>query len=375
MTLIYDIQLAKQDKKVISALFIDVKGAFDHVSANQLIKICIDLCLPKLLCSWIDSFLVDRKIQLAFDNGKSIKTDIQIGIPQGSPISPILFLIYIRNLFQDLESRGMSYINNIGLVALSESIEKNCKILKEAVIRIFEKGADNLIQFDLEKTELIYFHSKRNIGENVNICFLENYLVEAKPTVKWLGIWLDSKLKFKEYVEKKVAQATRIFHQIKRLFNIERGLLFQVIRQLYIACIILIADYGVLIWWNNQKHLLEKFERFQNVVLQTMLGAFKISPTKAMEIEAVVSLSRVRFEKTCYNYAIRIMQMNSMHPIIERVPEDFPPFIGKAEFDSAKFLKWNDLIHPETDNENERVQISDSESDFSNDEIHRRKKR
>ena len=60
-------------------------------------------------------------------------------------ISLILFLIYIRNLFQDLESRGMSYIDDIGLVASSESIEKNCKILKEAVIRIFEKGADNLI--------------------------------------------------------------------------------------------------------------------------------------------------------------------------------------------------------------------------------------
>ena len=98
--------------------------------------------------------------------------------------------------------------------------------MKEAAIRIFEKGADTLIQFNLEKTELIHFHSKRNIGENVNICFSENYLVEAKPTVKWLGIWLDSKLNFKEYVEKKVAQATRIFYQIKRLFNIERGLLF-----------------------------------------------------------------------------------------------------------------------------------------------------
>src|SRR6266487_859310 len=69
--------------------------------------------------------------------------------------------------------------------------------------------------------------------------------------------------------------------------------------------------------------------------------------------------------------------MNSMHPIIERVPEDFPPFTGKADFDSAKFLKWNNLIHSETDDENEIIQISDSESesDFSNDEIHRRKKR
>src|SRR6266536_3569784 len=145
----------------------------------------------------------------------------------------------------------MNYIDDIGLVASSKSIEENCKIVKEVVIKIFEKGADNLIQFDLEKTELIHFYLKRNIGENVNICFSENYLVETKPTVKWLRIWLNSKLNFKKYVKKKITQATRIFHQIKRLFNIERGLLFQVIRQLYIACIILITDYGVLIWWNN----------------------------------------------------------------------------------------------------------------------------
>src|SRR6266536_791580 len=103
----HDIQVVKQDKKVTSALFIDVKGAFD--------------------------------------NGISIETDIQIGIPQNSSISPILFLIYIRNLFQDLESRGINYIDDINLVASSESIEKNYKILKEAVIKIFEKGANNLI--------------------------------------------------------------------------------------------------------------------------------------------------------------------------------------------------------------------------------------
>ncbi len=46
--------------------------------------------------------------------------------------------------------------------------------------------------------------------------------------------------------------------------------------------------------------------------------------------------------------------MNLMYPIIERVLEDFLLFIGKAEFDPAKFLKQNDLIHPETDDENEK---------------------
>src|SRR6266536_6123027 len=66
--------------------------------------------------------------------------------------------------------------------------------------------------------------------------------------------------------------------------------------------------------------------------------------------------------------------MNLMHLIIERVPEDFPLFIKKAEFDSAKFLKWNNLIYPEIDNKNKKIQISDSKSDFSNNEIHKKKK-
>ncbi len=47
--------------------------------------------------------------------------------------------------------------------------------------------------------------------------------------------------------------------------------------------------------------------------------------------------------------------MNLIYPIIERIPKDFPPFIEKAEFDLIKFLKWNDLIHPEIDNKNERI--------------------
>ncbi len=60
-----------------------------------------------------------------------------------------------------MESRNINYINDIDLVALLESIEKNYKILKEAAIRIFEKRADNLIQFDPKKTELFYFYSKK----------------------------------------------------------------------------------------------------------------------------------------------------------------------------------------------------------------------
>jgi len=58
-----------------------------------------------------------------------------------------------------------------------------------------------------------------------------------------------------------------------------------------------------------------------------------------MEIETVIPPPRIRFEKICYNYTIRIMQMNSIHLIITRIPENFQSFIEKADFDSVKFLK------------------------------------
>ena len=67
ISLVYDIQLAKHDNEDTSVLFMNVKGAYDHVSANQLVKICQDLGLPRSLCSWIECFINNRHLQLAFN--------------------------------------------------------------------------------------------------------------------------------------------------------------------------------------------------------------------------------------------------------------------------------------------------------------------
>ena len=82
-----------------STVFLDVKGAFDHVAKNQLLAILRDLKLPLSLIHWTSSFLDNRLIKLSFNQNTESFKPINTGIPQGSPISPILFLIYIRGLF------------------------------------------------------------------------------------------------------------------------------------------------------------------------------------------------------------------------------------------------------------------------------------
>ena len=111
----------------------NVKGAFDHVSANQLLKICQNLGLPKSLCSWIECFMNDRYLQLTFDGNKQEKTSFKIGISQGSPVSPILFLIYIRNIFPEINImyiRSPSYVDDIALSYSSNSIKNNYEMLE-----------------------------------------------------------------------------------------------------------------------------------------------------------------------------------------------------------------------------------------------------
>ena len=113
-------------------------------------------------------------------------------------------------------------------------------------------------------------------------------------------------------------------------------------RQLYIACISLVADYGVPVWWNNQKNMLEKFQKLQNIALRKMLGAFKTSPINAMELEASIPPPKVRFERICKNYAWRILQMHENHPIRQRVSSSFPSHSNGMELNWEQFQDWNE---------------------------------
>ena len=101
----------KRKGNVTSVLFLDIKGAFDHVSKPKLLATMQQLQLPLPLIKWVESFLSERSIQLSFDGKVQNETSVDIGVPQGSPISPILFLIYTRNIWQD-KGLQLSYIND-----------------------------------------------------------------------------------------------------------------------------------------------------------------------------------------------------------------------------------------------------------------------
>jgi len=298
MALVHDIQQANCNGKVLSARFVDVKGAFDNVSRTHLLLILQSFGFQTPVLNWIDSFLSDRYLGLTFDGQRQQLLPVNTGIPQGSPISPILFLFYLTNLFKDLrpssltpQLRSPSYIDDIALVVTGPSEVANSRALEVAARRAWSWAADNVIVFDDPKTELIHFHNKTsNYTRNSPVTLPHGTVISPSEHIRWLGVWLDWKLLFNYYVQQKTAAATRAFNLISRLSNSEWRLSAPAMRELYYTCITPIADYGAEILWKGQIGLANKLEKLQAEANRRILGAFRTSPTAALEIEAATLL-------------------------------------------------------------------------------------
>src|ERR1700693_6325193 len=126
-----EVESNKSYKLKTSTFFLDIKGAFNHVSKNRLLQIIISLLLPTSLILWVLLFLDNRVLRLAFNNSIKAFRSILTSIPQESPISPILFLIYIRDLFKSANIKFRSYLDNISLTTASKSLKKNIKTLEQ----------------------------------------------------------------------------------------------------------------------------------------------------------------------------------------------------------------------------------------------------
>jgi len=90
------------------------------------------------------------------------------------------------------------------------------------VLELTSKAREAAISFNISKTELIYFYSKRTtIEEGLKLGDIE---ISPKPLVRYLGVFLNSKLIFKQYIEIRISKAKAAFYLIRRLGNIQRGL-------------------------------------------------------------------------------------------------------------------------------------------------------
>src|SRR6266498_5872235 len=104
-----------------------------------------------------------------------------------------------------------------------------------------------------------------------------------------------------------------------RLANSEKGLSLFALRQLYLACVTSIADYGSVIWWKGQAQFKKPLQDLQNLGLRKILRAFKTTPIIPIEVEAALAPPTIRLNTNTRQYALRMLKLSPRHLIRQEV--------------------------------------------------------
>lgn len=123
----------KDKKRVASLLSLDISGAFDNVSHLRLIHTMRDKGIPRRITKYVESFLADRTSAIKLGNYMGEQIPTNTGIPQGSPLSPILFLIFASTLLPLLRAPNSStvgFVDDTNILTWSDTTERNCRTLE-----------------------------------------------------------------------------------------------------------------------------------------------------------------------------------------------------------------------------------------------------
>ena len=224
--LLTDLNIARDRKLVTLLLFIDFRKAFDLVDPKLLLFKLKLIGFKKNALDLIENYFDGRTQQVIYNNAKSNKTTVRLGVPQGSILGPLLFTIFINDLA--LSIRNM----NKKLFADDTSIYKSMDD-KDKIINEFEKSIKTLLEWcDFKKLDLnwsktffMFIKNKRiNYPTSIRICGIDIKVVDS---FQLLGVNIDSKLTFNNFISKTKKSVNCKLYSIKRLFYLSYSVKIQ----------------------------------------------------------------------------------------------------------------------------------------------------
>ena len=208
------------DKTIAGAICMDVRAAFPSVKAELLAARLREGGVERCLVAWVKDFMAERSITLAINGEDHCIQNVRTGLPQGSPISPLLFAVYMSGVHSYVCGagdgvRGLSFVDDVLWLATGGSVQEISRKLERAGKMAIEWGKRKAVEFEDRKTKAMLFsrnrrHWKDSARDSIR---LQNRMIpyNRKPT-RWLGVWLDSRLSWKEHnqvYEAKVRKAER----------------------------------------------------------------------------------------------------------------------------------------------------------------------
>ncbi len=227
---------ALNDKKYTISIFCDLRKAFDTCDHEILLGKLNRYGVRGAELDWFRSYLSDRKQFISMGGANSDLTDITLGVPQGSILGPLLFIIYINDLPLCTEMLALLFADDTTLVLSDDNLDDLITKVNVEFKKVCDFLCANKLVIHPKKTNFILFTTtnigNRNIIINCNnnnddqvfphlIHPIERISLESEtPAVKYLGVFFDPNLNFKFHINNLKNKLSRALYAIKMAKNL-----------------------------------------------------------------------------------------------------------------------------------------------------------
>ena len=239
---------------------LDYAKAFDKINHSILLFKLKKLGIDGKIGKWIGNFLLNRTQYVTINGEKSSKSHVKSGVPQGTILGPVLFLIYIADISDHLNHSNMSsYADDSKIINTIKSWRDNYN-LKQDLSKIYKWSKENLMEFNSTKFEVL------KIGKNEDLkdCFYENPDGNNIPEVsssKDLGVHFNDKANFSDHIQIKSSKAKQMAGYILRTFMIRNP---EPLMMLFKTLVLPHIEYCCIIWnpyLQKEINMLEQIQR------------------------------------------------------------------------------------------------------------------
>ena len=251
----HDVYTTYDKSRAVDILYLDFQKAFDKVPHIRLMAKVRSLGIIDQVADWIEDWLSNRKQRVVINGTSSGWQEVTSGVPQGSVLGPILFIIYINDLDIGLVSKISKFADDtkLGIKADDDAVVKQ---LQEDLNRIGEWSLKWQMPFNLGKCKVMHIGYK-NVNAKYELLGKE---IESCQQEKDLGVIITSDLKPSKQCIEAEKKAQKILGYIKRQFKTRKK---ETILTLYNSLVRPHLEYAVQFWAPSQRKDIERLEAVQ----------------------------------------------------------------------------------------------------------------
>ena len=275
----------------VCGIFVDLEKAFDTVHHEILCDKIKAYGLRGNINDLLKSYLCDRKQYVSINGFDSDTKNVTCGVPQGSSLGPLLFLIYINDFFLCLSQTSCGHFADDTFIIFNSKKAKTIEtVINTELKEVIKWLRLNKLSLNAGKTELIFFHSSRHQLNYDNI-YINFNGVRLKPVefIKYLGMFIDRYLNWNHHItnlSKQLSRANGILSKLR--YNASLDFCLQVYYAIFYSHLI----YGCNLWGLTSEENISKLEILQNKCVRIMTFAPFNSSTNEIFIE--LGLVKVR---------------------------------------------------------------------------------